>query len=406
MNDVLIIGAGAAGITAALCARRGGASVTLLEKSDRIGRKILASGNGRCNLLNTGAPAYYGDAAFAQTVLQHMPLPRLLEFFASIGLQVVEEGGGRMYPGTLMAASVLDALRCALVRGGVQLICESPVTHIAKTGERFDVATPQKSYTADAVIVACGGMAGGKLGCSADDYALLSALGHSMVPWAPALTQLVAQKQAIHGLSGLRVPALLTLCEGNTLVEAAQGEVLFTDYGVSGVCAMQLSRTAGALCPRGTARLVIDFSPMLGVIPRIYQRVQPRALDANTLAVQALLEARAHILPEGDLLVGLVPRLLSQQLHTACIPALARSLTQFSVPLVGVRGMEHAQVTTGGADTRQFSPETLMSTRVPGLYAVGEVLNVDGDCGGFNLMFAWASGLLAGAHAAIGGRNK
>lgn len=400
--DVLVIGGGAAGLSAALSASEQGASVILLEGAPRVGRKILASGNGRCNLANLGPLRYWGDENFARQVLSHCSVRRVLSWVDSLGLVTVEEEGGRVYPGTGQAASVLDVLRGALARRGVREICDAPVGRIEKKQTGFRVRWKENEAEAGCVIVACGGMAGGKLGHDGKAYGLLTDWGHTLVAPRPALTQLIAVPGAVKGLSGLRLPALLTLCNGGKPVSAAQGEVLFTDYGVSGVCAMQLSRDTQTLLDGGQKPvLYVDFSPMLGLIPRRYDRVEVKDPFIHVNAVAECLENRRHMLPQDALLLGLAPRLLAQRLQgSKDMGALARSLAAFSIPLTGVRGFDYAQVTQGGLRCSEFSPATMESRLCPGLYCAGEMLDVDGDCGGYNLQFAFASGILAGKHAA------
>lgn len=401
MYDVIIIGGGAAGLTAALSASMGGAQTLILEAAPRIGRKLLATGNGRCNMANTGAPRYYGGKTFAQAVLARCAPEQVRQFFAGLGLVTVEEVGGRVYPACGQAAAVLDVLRAAFARYHVDIQCDAPVQALRPSGDAFRLRTPQGEFSARRVIAACGGRAGGKLGHDGEAYALLTALGHPLRPVFPALTQLITEKEAVRGLSGLRLPARLTLCDGRQPYSAAQGEALFTDYGVSGVCAMQLSRDAGALLRRGRKPvLYLDFSPMLGLIPRLYDRVAAETPEKNVPLLQAYLERRAHTLPPDMLLCGLTPRLLTEKLKSLPLREVARMLAAYPAPIMGVKGFENAQVTGGGLDVAAFSPETLSSRLINGLYAVGEMLNVDGDCGGYNLQFAFACGILAGKSAA------
>ncbi len=401
-SDVIIIGGGAAGLTAALSASGCGAEhILILEAAPRAARKILASGNGRCNLANAGPLRYYGDGDFAQRVMRSCPRDRVLAFLQGLGLAVVEEEGGRIYPACGQAAAVWDVLREHLDRRGVALRCGMPVTRIEKTGGGFRVHAGGETFESPRVIAACGGMAGGNLGHDGVPYRLLQALGHTLTPPRPALTQLTAEKRAVKGLKGLRLPARLTLCAGDQPVSAAAGEVLFTDYGISGVCAMQLSRDAGELLEGGReAVLYLDFSPMLGLVPRVYDRVEAGDPQRNVPLVRACLQSRQRFLPAEGLLTGLLPRLLAEKMKGHSMDALARDLAAYRVPLTGVRGFEGAQVTRGGIACRDFCPETMESLLCPGLYAGGEMLNVDGDCGGYNLMFAFACGILAGAHAA------
>ncbi len=402
--DVIVIGGGAAGLTAALSASRQGARVLLLEAAGRVGRKILASGNGRCNLANAGPESYPGGGAFAHGVLKQCPVSRVLDFFHGLGLVTVEEDGGRIYPGCGQAAAVLDVLRAAIGRRGIEVLCDTPVKRLQKTQGGLRADAGGKAFDASAVIAACGGMAGGKLGHDGGAYQLLTDLGHTLTPVKPALSPLMAEKSAVRGLSGLRLPAILTLCgqRNRPLGKPVQGEALFTDYGVSGVCAMELARRAGEEKERTGAwpMLYMDFAPMLALCPRYYGALDESAPDRHLKPILAFLEERAHTLPKDALLQGMVPRLLAERLKGQSLPDLARSLAAFPVPLTGVRGLEYAQVTAGGIACREFDPATLQSRRVPGLYAAGEMLDVDGACGGFNLQFAFASGIVAGERAA------
>ncbi len=404
--DVIVIGGGAAGLTAALSASGQGARALVLEAANRVGRKILASGNGRCNLANLGPGSYPGGGTFARSVLEKCPVIKVLDFFHGLGLVTVEEDGGRVYPGCGQAAAVLDVLRGAIERQGIETLCDTPVQRIQPIKWGLRVEAGGKNYDAPAVIAACGGMAGGKLGHDGSAYKLLTDLGHTLTPVKPALSPLIAEKSAIKGLSGLRVPAILTLCgqTGQPIGNPFQGEALFTDYGVSGVCAMELARLTVEEKERTGVWpvLYMDFAPMLALCPRYYGALDETMRDPNRhlKRIRAFLEERAHILPNDALLRGMVSRLLAERLKGRSLPELARGLAAFPVPLTGVRGLEYAQVTAGGIACGEFDPATLQSLLIPGLYAAGEILDVDGACGGFNLQFAFASGIVAGENAA------
>ncbi|MBR1607092.1 MAG: aminoacetone oxidase family FAD-binding enzyme [Clostridia bacterium] len=393
-HKVLIIGGGASGLAAAIVSARKGNQVTLLERGDRVGKKLLATGNGRCNLANLGAPRYFGDPEFAGAVLRHMPVEGVLDFFREIGLPTRPDGAGRVYPGCNQAAAVLDVLRSQLDALGVRVITGAEVREL-KPG--WQAVTSQGIYTADSVVVCCGGLAAPKLG-AVNAYSLLTGLGCRLIPPAPALAPLETEKAPVKGLSGLRLPAVLTLC-GREPVAAAMGEALFADYGVSGVCAMQLARDAQNLLRRGQkATLYMDFSPTLGLTEYRMDRVEPQAPGHNEGQVRQWLHDR-ETLPGGDPLLGALPRLLREKLQKAPPRDLPRLLCAYPLPLTGVRGFDQAQVTQGGIDCRDFDPATLAHRTLPGLYACGEILNVDGDCGGYNLQFAFATGLLAGRDA-------
>ena len=405
MKDIAVIGGGAAGYAAALSAKERfpGARVTVLEASQRTGRKILASGNGRCNLMNDGENVYFGDAAFADRVLENCTREDVRAFFDRAGLRIADESeeDGRVYPATGQAASVLDALRFYADRLGVRVLCEQKVTSVGYGKKGFRIDTETETYREDKVILACGSPAGGKLGM--DSYSLLENMGHRIFAPQPALTPILCDMKGLGSLKGLRAPVRLLLCRqgknGEKCVEMTEGEILFSETGVSGVCAMQLGRAAK---PGDT--LHIDFSPLLALCKRrhsheIYPDVTP---GENTGKVFALLKERAKQLDGDQMYAGLLPRVLAQvisqkgrNLHEqACL------LSDFAVQVTGVKGLDTAQVAHGGADTKEFDPATMESRLHAGLYAAGEVLNVDGECGGFNLLFAWASGLIAGNAAA------
>ena len=398
MKEIVIIGGGASGMAAAI--RAAGSPdrhITLLERQDRVGRKLLASGNGRCNLSNTAAaPGHYhgADPAFTAPALAAFPPARVLAFFASLGLLTREEYGGRVYPRSDYAASVLDVLRFGLEQPNISLRTGVAVTSAARDGDGFLLSWDGGRLRADKLIVACGGCAGAKLGGVSDGYRLLSQLGHSRTALYPALTQLRTAPEFPRALKGVRVTAALSLLRGEHCLARTVDDVLFTETGLSGTAGFALSRFA-AQEPGLTAAL--DFFPEL-----------------ETEEVLAALRLRRRLWPDkpaNQALTGMVQTRLGQMLCKAAgisggdtlaalgddaLAALAGLVKDLRLPVTGVSGFDSAQVTAGGMKTGEFDPETMESRLVPGLYACGEVLDVDGDCGGFNLHWAWASGLLAG----------
>lgn len=408
-SDLIILGGGASGLAAACVAVLNGLRVTILEARDRVGRKLLATGNGRCNLLNIGPPAYFGDAGFAGLVLHACPAEEVLAFFDSLGLVTAQEENNLVYPASNQASTVLEVLRLPLDNDPRCLIvCGSRVTGLAREQKGSGAAplflaltSSGESYRAPCVLVASGSPAQPQLSGSDDIYPLLQRLGHRVITPRPALTGLVTDPQAVRGLKGLRLPAIATLCADGRPLCRTQGEVLFAQDGVSGVCIMQLSRDAGqALAEKRQPVVFLDFSPLLGLTPRLMERQQPADPDTNGAAVLDFLKLRASRLSREASLFGALPRLLAQRLQGLPLEQLAEQLSAYPLPVRALRGFEHAQVAAGGIDTRDVVPGTLASRLVPGLYFAGEVLNVDGDCGGYNLLFAWASGILASRAAA------
>ena len=397
---IAVIGGGAAGMMAALAAAESGEHrVLLLERQARVGRKLAATGNGRCNLTNLGAEErrYHGaDPTFVRPALAAFGPERTLAFYRSLGLLTVSEAGGRVYPYSDSANSVVDVLRFSLDARGVETLPGTPAEALFHVKRGFSLRTPEGALEADRVILACGGAAGGKLGGVRDGYRLLESLGHRITPLRPALVQLRTGEGSTRALKGVRAQAALCLKKGERILGKGAGEVQFTEYGLSGPAVFDLSR------------LSEEGSEMeLDVLPRW-----------SLEEVLDLLRRRAEVLPAhpaGNLFTGLVHNRLGRVLLAAEgiaearpmgslkgseLQALAYRAKRYCHRITGDLGFDHAQVTAGGADTAEFWPETMESRIVPGLYAVGEVLDVDGDCGGFNLQWAWSSGRAAGKAAA------
>ena len=398
MRRVVVIGGGASGMMAALTAAEDAENrVVLLERQQRLGRKLLATGNGRCNLTNTAAaPAHYhgAEAAFVRPALEKFGPEETLAYFHALGLLTVTEYGGRVYPLSNAANSVLDVLRFALDRARVELRCGCPAREIRRTKTGYTVLTDEGALEADRLIVACGGCAGAKLGGVKDGYELLKPLGHKRTNLYPALVQLLTAPEYPRALKGVRCPAALRLTAGEETLAVSEGELQFTETGVSGPAVFDISRAAAT----GGEGLTLHI----------------RFLSYPAEEVDGLLRDRCTAFPAletGEILTGMVHNRLGRMLVRyagldAAAPlravgdkgraALIRALCDFTLPVRGTEDFDHAQVTAGGIRTAGFDPETLESWFMPGLFVCGELLDVDGDCGGFNLQWAWSSGRLAG----------
>ena len=395
--DVIVIGAGASGMAAAICAAGRHGNVLLLEKGEKPGRKILASGNGRCNIMNSGTPRYFGDPAFAGEVLRRCPSEEIRRFFAHYGLMLTEEEDGRIYPVSYMSSTVLSVLKTAMEASGVRLLTRTGAISISRRDRAFEVTTDSGAvFTAGRVIVTCGGAAQPKAGGSADGYGLLASLGHRIISPQPALVPLETDRKSISGLSGIRVRCTVSLAQGDRILHEEKGEVLFTDYGISGICVMQCSR----FVLNGETQILLNL--LDGIFPgsmeacdelkrrrQLFRSFSPVSLLDGILAAKlsyAVLK-QADIPMRGE---------TAGDLNDSDLRRIAETAFHYRIPVTGNRGIDYAQVTAGGADCSEFAPATMASLIVPGLYAAGEVLNVDGDCGGFNLMFAFSSGMIAG----------
>lgn len=397
MKETIIIGGGASGMAAAIrAAEDPDRHVTLLERQARAGKKLSATGNGRCNLTNLNADVshYHGaDPGFALPALTAYPPERVLEFFAGLGLRTVTEYGGRVYPLSGHAGSVLDVLRLGLEKSNISLLTGAAVTELRRDGARFRVKTPDAELPADRVILACGGCAGTKLGGVMDGYALAAGLGHSRTALYPALTQLRTAPDYPRALKGIRADAAARLLQGERVLAEERGDILFTDTGISGTAVFALSRHAAGKSDL-TAELCFFEEPESILFDDLRaRRARWPGLEGNRILTGVAQSRLGQMLCRyagisGGAPVGAIP---DEKLR-----ALAAAMRAFRLPVTGVSGFEAAQVTAGGLKTSEFDSNTLESRLAPGLYACGELLDIDGDCGGYNLQWAWASGLLAG----------
>ena len=395
-----IIGGGASGMAAALAAAENPqVRVILFERQARLGRKLQATGNGRCNLTNLHAnqSGYHGNAPeFADTALNAFNVADTLAWFRGMGLFTVAEDSGRVYPYSDQANSVVDVLRFALEKPNIQVRTGFEVTKVKKTGDGFLVESNEEAVSCHRLIVACGGLAGTKLGGSMAGYQFLRCFGHKTTRLRPALVQLRTSWGGVVGLKGVRANCRAQIIHDGELFSESVGEVQFTEYGLSGPVIFEISRD---VCQgRGAWLCRLDLLP----------QVEEADLCAE------LLRRRATSLTVDDLLTGILHNRLGRVLtKTAGLRGgdAAASLREdqlwdvcglvkaFEVPLTEPLGMDSAQVTAGGVLTAEFDPATMESKRVPGLYACGEVLDIDGACGGYNLQWAWSSGRLAGRSA-------
>ena len=396
--DVAVIGGGAAGMIAAVRAAERNKKVLLLEKAEKPGRKILASGNGRCNLMNRREPRYFGDTRFALQVLQKCTPEDLNRFFQKYGLILTEEQEGRVYPATYQAGSVVSVLKNAMKLTDVTLRMNAAVHSVCRKESCFEILTGSgDSFHSLKVIVTCGGAAQPKLGGSCDGYHILESMGHKIFPVSPALVPLNTDAKSISGLSGIRIRCIVRLVQDERIIREESGEVLFTDYGVSGICIMQCARFADQ---PGTY-IQLDF--LKNVFPDRISAMKEMKRRKKLFASCSPLWLLNGILPEKIAFAVLKQAGLALRGETASdigekeLEKIVQTGCSYRIDITGNRGLEYAQVTAGGADCSEFDPSTMQSRLIPGLFAAGETMNVDGDCGGYNLMFAFASGLLAGS---------
>ena len=395
-----IIGGGASGMAAALAAaEHPGVRVILLERQARLGRKLQATGNGRCNLsnLHAGKQGYHGeDASFAGFALERFGPEAALHWFRGLGLFTVAEASGRVYPYSDQANSVLDVLRFALEQENITVKLGFEVEKVKKTGSTFRIESKEETLEVDKLIIACGGLAGTKLGGTMSGYKLLRSFGHKCTKLRPTLVQLKSSWKGAAALKGVRANCHAQILHNGRLHAESTGELQFTEYGLSGPVIFEVSRDACQGAGEWVCKL--DFQP-----------------DASEEVLMAeLIRRKSTNLPSSELLTGILHnrlgRVIAQEagvnqnrkiaeLSDYELAETARLVKSFEVSLTEPMGMDNAQVTAGGIVTKEFDNTTMESRLVPGLYACGEVLDIDGDCGGYNLQWAWASGHLAGHHA-------
>ncbi|MDR1735739.1 MAG: aminoacetone oxidase family FAD-binding enzyme [Oscillospiraceae bacterium] len=405
--DVLIVGGGASGLMAAIASAgvQGVSRVVLAEKMPRVGKKLLATGNGRCNFTNVNADdmSFYksGRPETVARVLARFTRGDTERFFNSVGVSARTEDG-RLYPYSLLAGAVVDALRFEAGRLGVKTVTDTPVTVVEYGGGRYRAA----GFAAKSLVVATGGMASPSLGSDGSGYAILTGFGHAKTAVFPALTQLVTEKAAIRGLSGIRVTAKAALYTGGVLAADGTDELLFTDYGLSGPLALSLSREASAylnaLPEAENCGVTLDLFPEMDK-EELLAKLLDRRRNHAEWAAEELFLGLAHKR------VGLAVMRAAGIAHTGLCGGFAQedilSAAEFAkaypITVTGTRGFADAQVTCGGIALDDFAPDTLSSRLSPGLFACGEVLDADGQCGGFNLQWAWSSGYAAGRGAGL-----
>ena len=482
-RTVAVIGGGAAGMMAAIEAARAGAIVTLIEKNPQLGKKLATTGNGRCNYTNLDMGDRIGGKFrgfhpdFAAPALDALPPEAVLDWFRAIGVEP-RFRGSYVYPNSDQASAVVDALREEIHRLSVKVHYNAEVKSVQRVDADAEVSAvkvpmPGKTASAeeaaasqirqkrdagyfliqcadavvkaDRVILAAGSKAAPKTGSNGDGYFIARKLGHTIVPYVPALCGIRCAGDAFRALAGIRTEAALELSIDGRCVDREAGELQLVDYGISGIPVFQLSRYAAYALQEGKkAAVYINFLPgFTGAAVRDSEQLSSAA-DTSTieasgaknaqyartevpgsaaeapkdLAVQLYRQRQERLAGRkmesfftgllhqklGQLLLRMAnvrPELPVAELSEKQLRSLASLSVRFKVECVEMNGFQQAQVVAGGVDTTEVDPDTMASRLVPGLYFAGEVLDIDGICGGYNLQWAWASGFVAGRHAAV-----
>lgn len=409
-KQVLIIGGGASGLTAAIWAARSGALVTVLEHMDRVGKKILSTGNGRCNLTNArlDESCYYSEEpGFPMEVLRQFGWKDTLRWFSSMGVLCKSRMDSYYYPVSDQASAVLDTLRLEGERLGIKIVtgCETKtISWERKKGKvRFFVQTNCGMFSGDGLILACGSKAAPNTGSDGSGYVLAEQLGHRVIKPLPALVQLRCQGKYYPQLAGIRTEARLTLVVAGNKERVEEGELQLTDYGISGIPVFQLSRFAAkALEEKKKVQVMIDFLPFMDMEEsRIFFNERFAAFGwrrGEDFFHGVMNKKLAHVLLK---LAGIPLGEPIENTSKKQRNLLFSALKEYEALVSSVNPFANAQVCCGGVDTSQVNPKTLESRLVPGVFFAGEILDVDGRCGGYNLQWAWASGKVAGVQASM-----
>ena len=401
-HDLIIVGGGAAGLISAITAKDFGIDVAIVEGTDRIGKKILTTGNGRCNISNKEIYEPFNNYHssnfdFSFNSLNDLTVNDTINFFLSLGLPIVELQNGKLYPKSLQASSVVDILKMALEDRNIPLYTSCKIKNIHKD-KFFKLSTNNEEYnlfTCNKLILACGGKSAPKTGSDGSGYTLAKNLNHTITKTLPGIVQLKLDFKHLKAISGVKFDGYVNLMVNNSFYEREFGEILFTDYGISGPPILQLSASAATELKEGSkVEISVDLMP-----------------DYSLEELEDFIECHFALLshrPIINALIGvinkkLIPIILKEaHITNLQIPCYELSwnekrkliglLKDWTFTCTGTNDFNQAQVTIGGVDTREVNDITLESKKISNLYFAGEILDVNGDCGGYNLQWAWSSG--------------
>lgn len=395
--DLIIIGGGPCGITASIMAKDLGIDVALIEGTDRIGKKLLTTGNGRCNITNSEIKylRYHSDNnLFFKSTLDNFTLEDTINYFNSLGIYLTTLEEGKMYPMSLQASSVLDILRMNLEDKSIPIYVNTKITSI-NIDKSFKIQAENGDiFTSKYVLLCTGGKSYSKTGSDGSGYKLAKALGHNIISPSPGLVQLKLQYNKLKALSGVKFDGTASILVDGTLRREETGEILFTDYGISGPPILQLSRIASkGVLNNKKVSLKVDMmdkfskDDLINFLENHFAIFSYRSISENLIGI-----IHKKLIPIVLKEVGI------EDIHGATYNIsydlrykLYDLLKNWTFSVSGTNSFDNAQVTLGGVNTTEVDDITLESKLVPKLYFGGEILDVDGDCGGFNLQWAWSS---------------
>lgn len=413
-DKIAIIGGGASGLVAAITAARNGSNVCIIEKNNRLGKKILATGNGKCNITNEemGISYYRSDhMRLVEEVLHQFSVSHTKTFFEDLGVMLFDRNG-YIYPNSGQATTVLEALLLEIEHLNIPVYLESTVTDVSKKGNVFTITYEKEekkhSLQATTVILATGSKAAPKSGSDGSGYLFGKQFHHTIIPPVPALVQLRGEGNYFKQWNGIRLQGSITIKKGKETLSQSSGELQLTDYGISGIPVFQVSRYVSKALQENKKESIVA---VLDFLPNLSYNQLIALLDTNSQyigyrTIEEVLNGwlNKKLTPIILKKANLSNQLLGNQLTTGQKKQLASIIKQFSVPIIATNSFEQAQVCAGGISTKEVT-STLQSKKVSHLYIVGELLDVDGMCGGYNLQWAWATGYIAGMSASKNNRR-
>ena len=399
MKKIVVIGGGVSGLIAAIHAKNKNNQVIILERNNTCGKKILVTGNGRCNYSNSNQDInhYHSNSSYnLESIINQKNISAFLDFYKSIGI-IPKVKNGYYYPYSNQAVTVQQALLRKVSELDIDVKTNTYVDDIAVNGNSFKVKTNNDIFYADIVIMACGGKSYSKLGTDGNGYQLLKKLGHNIIPVVPALTQIKVLEN-IKDLTGVRSEVSITLIEDGKTIKSETGEVQFTDYGISGICSMQLSKYISyGIMDKKCEKIVINFVSDIAESKEEFIKF----IESNNwldFEVRSLLDSLLNYKVTNYILkeTKITGNVKFRNLKDEEINDLINCLINFTLTATGTNTFDNSQVSAGGVNLKEIDLTTMESKIIPNLYIVGEIVDVDGDCGGYNITFASISGMLAG----------
>ncbi len=397
MYQNIIIGGGASGLVSAICLARKGESVLILEKNKIVGKKLLATGNGRCNISNKNINSlnfHSSNFSFIRESIKDFNFSKIESFFNSIGIILVELKDGKVYPMSLKASSVVDILEYEAKVLGVEICCNTLVKQTTKENDKFIVKTDDTTYRSKKLIIATGLEASSQLGGSSFGLDIASSFNHPIIKTLPSLVQLCSKEDYLKYLVGVKQDALVSLISNGEFISEIRGDILFTKYGVSGLAVLDISREVSLRLDNYEYCLLnIDLMPDINknqLVQLLSSRLNNKSDKPILLWLEGFINKKlAKVIIDKSKIDSKVLKNLNKK----DINKIVYTIKNLSLEINLTKGFDGAEVSAGGVDTRYINPKNMHSLLVNNLYFIGEILDVDGNRGGYNLHFAWLSGI-------------